>query len=471
MNRKRIIVAATFIMTIACLLSAKLQYTYAAEKDGTIIKGVFIDQVEISGMTETQAQAAVNSYMQGLRDKKIAITVGNDMVYTTMGEIGFTYQPHRYIKQALGLATQGNLVKKYKDLKDIEQGRIIYPLTFTFDEAKLKNLVDTKVAIHGIIPVNATLTRENGEFIYTNHTVGSKVDPKQTLEQIKAAISDWNRLDIVVNAVMVDDMPEYTLEDVQRCNTVLGSFTTDFKDSAEGRASNLANGANLINKAVLFPGEIFSAYDYLVPFTEGNGYYVAHAYSEGRIVDSIGGGACQVTTTLYNAVLFSELEIVERSSHSMTVSYVPLSMDAAIAEGSKNFQFKNNTDAPILIEAYSEDRKITFKIWGHEVRDTAKRRLEFVSNTVTEIPPPSKEIVTKDSTQPTTYRKVTQKARYGYKAELYKVVYEDDVEVEKVLINKSYYGAEPNHVTIGTKKVSNKDKDKKTKDKKDKSGN
>ena len=235
-------------------------------------------------------------------------------------------------------------------------------------------------------------------------------------------------------------------------NSLLGEFTTEFKDSVEGRAANLANGARLINNTVLLPGEEFSAYEYLLPFTESNGYYVANSYLNGKIVESVGGGACQVTTTLYNAVLFAELNIVERSAHSMTVSYVPLSMDAAVAEYSKNFRFSNNLDYPILIEALSKDRTITFRIWGHETRDISHRKLEFVSKTTKEIQPTAKDIITKDPTKPTTYRKVTQKARLGYKSELYKVVYVDGKEVERVLINKSSYAAEPNHVTIGTKK-------------------
>jgi vancomycin resistance protein YoaR len=117
---------------------------------------------------------------------------------------------------------------------------------------------------------------------------------------------------------------------------------------------------------------------------------MAGSYNAGRIEQTIGGGACQVTTTLYNAVLFAELEIVERSAHSMTVSYVDLAYDAAVAEGSKNFRFKNNLDMPILIEAFSEDRKITFRIWGHETRDE-NRTIKFENKVISETAPPSTE--------------------------------------------------------------------------------
>mgnify|MGYP001020799202 CR=1 FL=1 len=107
---------------------------------------------------------------------------------------------------------------------------------------------------------------------------------------------------------------------------------------------------------------------------------------------------------------------------------------------------------PILIEAFSEDRKITFRIWGHETRDTENRTVKYVNKVIQEFDPPSKEKITEDPTRPTSYKKVTQKAKRGYEAELYKVVYENGVEVSRKLVNRSYYKAEPAHVTVGTKK-------------------
>lgn len=458
MNRLKFLITIISFLSLSYVLSlhAGLPIASAKEREDRICQGVYIDSIDISGMTGVQAQTAVDDLVNGLKEKQIAILVGNHAIYTTMGELGYHCELNHYVEQALGLATQGNPIKRYKDIQDIEHGKIIYPLTFTYDENLLRTLITEEAVRYEIAPVNAYFTRENGEFIYTDHKPGSKVDVEQTVELVKSRIADWDRLDILVEAVMAEVTPEVTKEELQTCNSILGEFTTEFKDSVEGRAANLANGARLINNAVLFPGEVFSAYDYLLPFQESNGYFVAHSYLDGTIVESVGGGACQVTTTLYNAVLFSELEIVERNAHSMTVSYVPLSMDAAIAEGSKNFKFRNNTELPILVEAFSKDRTITFRIWGHETRDTEHRKVKFVSKTVSEISPSTKDIIVEDPTQPPTYRKVTQKAKTGYKAELYKVIYIDGKESERIRINKSLYEAEPNHVTVGTKGVEQK---------------
>ncbi|MBH1940235.1 VanW family protein [Mobilitalea sibirica] len=465
MNKKRIITTALFSIIIIFVFSVNTYNTSAAESVKRIHNGVFIDTVNISGMTQAEAEEAVSDFLTELQKKEIAIQVGSKVVYSTMGELGYTYEPNNYIKQALRLATSGNVIKKYKDIKDIEHGNIIYPLTFSFDENRLRELIAGEVSYYNIEPVNATFSRKNNEFVYVDHVIGSKVDVDQTFELIRQNINSWNRLDMFVEAVMVDDMPAYTREDLENSNSILGEFTTEYTSSAEGRAANLANGARLMNNTVLYPGETFSTIDALMPFTYENGYFDAGAYINGRIVDdNIGGGACQVSTTLYNALLLSEIDIVSRQAHSMTVSYVPLSMDAAVSEtGGKDLLFKNNTDLPILIEAFSKDRKITFRIWGHETRDTKNRTVKYENKVVSETAPPSKDIITKDPTQPTTYKKVTQKAKTGYRTELYKVVYENGKEVSRTKINSSYYAAEPNHVTVGTKEVKKDNKDNKDK--------
>lgn len=426
---------------------------FAEEKEDTICKGVYIDTVDISGMTADEAKKALDNYIEELRKKSFALVVGKKTLIITMEDIDYTYKPNDYIKQAMRLGKSGNLIKRYKDIKDIEHGKKVYHLTYTYDESKLRKLIEVDARKFEKAAKNASFKRENGKFVYTDHVIGSRIEVEPTIEAIKEKLDNWNRMDFVVDAVMTDVEPEFTKEDLKKCNSVLGEFTTEFASSSEDRAANLANGARLINNSVVYPGEVFSSLEHLLPFSLENGYYMAGSYNAGRVEQSIGGGACQVTTTLYNAVLLSELEVVERHNHSMTVSYVDLAFDAAVSEsGGKDFKFKNNSDMPILIEAFSRDRKITFRIWGHETRDTKNRKIKFENKVLKVINPPSEPVITEDPTKPWTYRKVTQSAKKGYHAELYKVVYKNGVEVSRNLVNKSYYNAEPVHMTVGTKK-------------------
>ena len=469
MKRRVTCYYAVVIITVSFLIFGNAFCAYATDEK-RITKGVFIDDVDVSGLTATEAENKVNDFVNDLRNREISIKVDDNIVSLKLGDLGYSHKINNVIDQALELGTTGNLIKRYKDLKDIASGGIIYPLEFAIDENSVRESVSNNVTGFNVDPVNATVSRTKGEMVYTDHILGKKVDIEATALSIVDAITNsWDRNNIVLDAYMEDVTPIYTRDVVELCNTLLGSFSTEYADSAEGRAANLANGARLINNTVVFPGEVFSGYEHLSPFTGKNGYYVAGAYSKGKVIDSVGGGACQVTTTLYNAVLEAELEIVERQAHSMTISYVTLSRDAAIAGTYKDLKFMNNTDVPILIQAYTKGRKITFTIWGNETRDTDNRRIEFETRVLSETQPPA-DVIDEDPTKPVTYKKVTQSAHTGYKTELYKVVYENDVEVSRTLINKSSYSPAPRYITVGTKMVEEVPEDPEGSDKEDELG-
>ena len=129
------------------------------------------------------------------------------------------------------------------------------------------------------------------------------------------------------------------------------------------------------------PGDVLSGYECLQPFTTANGYKTAAAYENGQVVDSIGGGVCQLATTLYNASLEAEVEIIQRQNHSMIVTYVKPSRDAAIAGTYKDIKIQNNYSTPIYVEGYTSGRKLTFTIYGKETRP-ANRKVEYVSETL-----------------------------------------------------------------------------------------
>ena len=184
------------------------------------------------------------------------------------------------------------------------------------------------------------------------------------------------------------------------------------------------------------------------PFNAENGYMKGGAYVNGLVVESFGGGICQVSTTLYNAVLLAELEVTERSNHSMTVTYVPVAADAAItSSGGKDFCFTNNTDYPIYIEGITTPNKqVTFNIYGVETRP-ANRRIEYTSEILETILPTTENII-QDAKLPLGYTKV-QSPYLGYKSQLVKIVYENGVEAGREVVNRSNYKMVPRTVTVG----------------------
>ena len=227
-----------------------------------------------------------------------------------------------------------------------------------------------------------------------------------------------------------------------------GPFTTSYSTSGGARSANVANGCRLLDGITMYPGDEISALEAITPFTEDNGYYMAASYLNGQVVDSLGGGICQVSTTLYNAVLLAELEVVERYNHSMIVTYVDPSADAAIAESSgKDFKFKNNLDYPVYIEGYTTpDKHITFTIYGVETRDSS-REVIYESEVIEKIVPDT-EVIYVDESMPVGFCSV-QSAHIGYKANLWKIVKENGVEVSREQVNSSSYMKAPRSATVG----------------------
>ncbi len=425
----------------------------------TICKGVFVDTVEIGGKTKEEAEQLVSQYLEELLGKKITVKANEKEASSNMKDMGAEFVNSDYVNQALNIGKIGNVVEKYKDIKDVENDKKIYEVEVSLPDDKLNAFVKDKATTCNIEAKEPTMVPKSSrisggdiasQFTYQEGSEGKSIDEKKVKEQINKVLKKWDKKDVVIEAEVEVTKPKHSIEELKNCNAKLGTFTTSYGSSSYSRSNNISNAAGKINGKVLYVGEVFSMLSTVTPFTKANGYYEAGSYAQGKVVDSIGGGVCQVSSTLYNAVLRAELEIVRRSNHSMIVSYVPISADAMISEGGgSDFKFKNNTDAPVYIEAYTAGKTVTFNIYGHETRSSS-RTIKFENKILQKIQPGS-DVITKDKSQPKSYRKVTQSSHIGYRAEYYKIIYENGVETKRVKVNSSYYKASPNYITVGDK--------------------
>ena len=217
---------------------------------------------------------------------------------------------------------------------------------------------------------------------------------------------------------------------------MLGTFTTNYSSSTSERATNIAVGTEKMDGVLLMPGETISGYERMQPFTIKNGYKMAKAYQNGLVVDSVGGGACQIATTLYQAALRAEVKITERKNHSMIVGYVQPSGDAAIAGDYKDIKVTNNRSTPIYVEAVTSGRNVTFTIWGKEDR-SGDRTIEFVSEVINETP--KGKTYKDDPSKPVGYVRKESDGHKGRVSKLWKVVKENGVEVSRELVSSDTY--------------------------------
>lgn len=413
----------------------------------TLPDGIYVGEYNLGGMTEEEASQKIQSLVNEMENQKVTLIVDGQPVETVAKELGFHWSNPEAVAQAASSWQGGNLIKRYLNKKDIEKNHVIIPLETALDDGKVAAFVAEKCSQAMVEPKNATIVRDKGAFIVTPSSIGKNVDVAATKQALDAALANGLKEPVTATAVVSEVKPGITTEDLSTINDVLGTFSTSFSSSGASRSKNLQVGASKINGRVLMPGEILSGYECMHPFTLANGYATASAYENGQVVDSVGGGVCQIATTLYNAVLRAELAVDQRQNHSMVVGYVKPSEDAAIAGTYKDIKFSNNYSTPIYIEGYTSGKTLTFTIYGKETRP-ANRTFEFVSETLSVTDPGApKEVV--DPAMPPGSRKQVQSAHRGMKSRLWKVIYVDGVEQSREILHTDTYNPSKAIIKVG----------------------
>lgn len=427
--------------------SVKVQ---AAETDDTIKAGVYAGEIDLSGKTVVEAKAAVQYYVEELQSTEIVLeAAGGREVSITAGDLGISWANTDLPEEAMQLGRTGNIIQRYKALKDLEYENYSFHIDLDFDVEAINTVLMEQCVKYDQKAVNVSLMKgEDGEFQVVDGQEGYALDVEASIDSIYGFLTgEWDHQPCRIALDIAVEEPKGSSEELAEVTDLLGSYTTSYSTSGPSRSANVENGCSLINGATIYPGEEFSTYEMVAPFTQANGYYMAGSYLNGKVVDSLGGGICQVSTTLYNAVLNAELEVTERHNHSMIVNYVSPSADAAIAESAgKDFRFINNLEYPIYIEGYTQGKKITFNIYGKETRD-AGHVVKYESE-VLEVINPTSDAIYADNSRPIGYI-ATESAHTGYKARLWKIVTENGVEVSREQINSSSYKVSPRSATVG----------------------
>lgn len=443
MKRVSFVVLATLAATVFVVMPVQA-------REEKIESGIYVEDIDLSGMTKSQARQEIEEYVAGFGDAQITLHVDEEgEIAATAAELGLKWGNDDILEEAVNFGRDGDILSCYRELKNLEYKNKVYRVSFDFDKEKIRSLIEENAGQYNQEAVNATLQKTEEGFFVTEGQAGRVIDTEASVESVYERLTgDWNGGACDVDLTVRIDEPQGTAEDLEKVRDVLGTFTTSFSTSGGARSANVANGCRLLNGITMYPGDEISALESITPFSEDNGYYMAASYLNGQVVDSLGGGICQVSTTLYNAVLLAELEVVERYNHSMIVTYVEPSADAAIAESSgKDFKFRNNLDYPIYIEGYTTpEKQITFTIYGVETRDS--NREVIYESEVVERTEPDAEVIYVDESMPVGFCSV-QSAHVGYKAKLWKIVKENGVEVSREQVNSSSYMKAPRSATVG----------------------
>lgn len=231
---------------------------------------------------------------------------------------------------------------------------------------------------------------------------------------------------------------------------LLGTFTTRYDAGNVSRTTNLAIACKKLNGQVIQPGEVFSYNKALGKRSVENGYKEAAVYVNGGVENGLGGGICQISSTLYNTVLFANLGIVERHQHSFTTSYVDPGRDATVVYGALDFKFKNTRKYPVKLEAYIKSGVATVSMYG--IKEDVEYNVKVVATVTETIPCPVEK--TEDATMAEGVEKVISKGTNGCRSIAYKYVYDMAGNlVSKTQLSADYYGTIAKKVKVGTKQV------------------
>lgn len=411
-----------------------------------IYEGIYVEDLHIGGLTKTEAISLLNAAItKRFKNREIKIVYEGDVVYKLPYEyFEFKTDYKDLINKAYELGKIGTVKERYAQIKKMEKNNIYYAINEWYNDAKVEEFIDSIVEDYYIEPQNATLEKNSDGFLIHDEVIGKAIDSEKSVKAInKELIAGSDAVDLVV----ITKEPEVTKVFYEDIKDLIGSFSTAFSANQEARNQNLRVASGLINGTILRPDETFSTNATIGPTDQEHGYQEAPVIVSGVLKKGLGGGVCQISSTLYNAAILAEIEIIERKNHSLAVGYIDKGRDATLAGDYIDFKFKNNTGFPIYIESYIKDYKIYMNIYGKETRED-NRTIKFETAIIkTIMPPPEK--VTFDSTLKPLEEVVEKKAIVGYTVKLYKLIYIDNVLKDKVEVNTSYYSAYPAEIRRG----------------------
>ncbi len=420
----------------------------------TFLEGITVNGISIGGMTMDEAKTALTAAESNISAlKEIQLVYDNKLFPLDISDMPITLNIDSVLKEAYQLGKTGDYTAMKAEVEDVKTNGRTFTLTVSYDLTTLNTKV-TQIASQIDIPAQDAKVTGIDETTHAltiqNEVVGYVVDQTALITSISDALSKG--LNTPINIPIIETQPTLTAATLQGQYVLRASATTDFSSSTSARKYNVRKGAGMINGTVLAPGETFSTNDTLGVRSISNGWKTANAYESGAVVPQAGGGVCQLSTTLYNAIVKADLEVVFRRNHSMPVHYIKEGLDATINSVGNiiDFQFKNNTTSDIIVIGYTVSNKLTFEIWGIPFATTEYDEIKLTSSLVSTTEPAGEtvEIEVPVGTEKAdgslmvageTYVAIT--ARKGYVYQSYKNYYLAGTLVKKEKLAVSTYKA------------------------------
>lgn len=509
-NRKiQIIVISIVLITILLVISTIFSIINLGKEK--IINGVSIEGLDISGLSKTEAVEKLNQLYQEKKEKEIGLKYEDYLTTLNLTVMEVNYEVEKAVDEAYLIGRNSNIfVNNYAILFTLIGKRNIDVNMNLNEDITKQTIEDIGVNLPGVV-VDSSYSIEGNKLIVTKGKKGISIDYQTLINKVKDNLNNINIINEDIEIPVVSKEPQnidiqkihdeiyketkdayYTKNpftvypeveginfDVETAKTILqeekeiyeipltitkpkvtikdigteafpdklSTFTTRYDVSSVDRTTNLRLACQKINEKVVLPGETFSYNKALGVRSAATGYKNAKVYSNGEVVDGIGGGICQISSTLYNSALMANLEIVERRNHQFVTSYVPAGRDATVVYGMTDFKFKNTRKYPIRIVASAQNGIATVSLYG--IKEEEEYTFTFSTKTVTSIPFTTKYV--DDNTLSLGKERVKQKGANGLKTETYLTKMLNGKVISTKLLSKDTYDAMTRIVLRNTK--------------------
>jgi len=424
------------------------QYRSYMDRD-VIYPGVFVDGIHVGDMTIEEARSALSAAGSDLPNAfSVDVTIGNKTWTVDPSNVPAARDLGNVLEKAYAIGRTNTteihttMRTPFRERADravaLRQSGVNLTTTASYDREAVRGIVEEIAAYVTREPVNAQIQSfdyNTRTFSFTESHPGVTLDKELLYERITQALDRWEKgVSVTVDPIVTE--PEVSTERMASSFRLISAYTTDTTSEAN-RNTNIDLACKAINGTALMPGETFSFNEATGQRTTDKGYRSAGAIAAGQSIEEVGGGICQVSSTLFNAVARADLEIVSRTPHAWPSTYVNIGEDATVNWPNLDFKFKNNTESPIFIITYYRDRQMCAEIWGLTLGDGVT--IDLQSTVVKTIDPPSDIKYVYNPELAFGVSKRTVKQRTGYVVETYKVWYLNGQETKRELFHTSTY--------------------------------
>ena len=350
------------LMAIICVLGVSINYFNKKYiYTNVIAKNIFIEGIDVSNLTKEEA---INYVNENVILGELQLNYNGETNVISPDEIDLKYNTSEVVDEAYNYTKTDSYFENVKRFFDLNKNSKNLEIKSLYNENKLSEKIQNISDSINVDMKNATVyISDSGNISVSSATIGKELDIASTKESIYDAIKnkDYKSIDLKVNI----KEPKISTEAVKSVNTLLAEFSTKFSTKDSNRVTNVVLSAKATSDVLLMPGEEFSYNNLTGKRTASNGYKDAPVIINGKLEQDVGGGVCQVSSTLFNSVLYSGLDVTSRRNHSLKSSYVSIGRDAMVSDGGSDFRFKNPYSHPVYIKNTVSNGVITSKIYGN----------------------------------------------------------------------------------------------------------